>query len=51
MTTASTARVSVTDRVARVADIVAGAVRAEREGVATYREILGPLVQVFEVAC
>lgn len=34
-----------------VADIVAGAVRAEREGVATYRETLGPVVQVFEVSC
>lgn len=34
-----------------VADIVAGAIRAEREGAPVYREILGPLVQVFEVTC
>lgn len=34
-----------------VADIVAGAIRADREGVGVYREILEPLVQVFEVPC
>lgn len=34
-----------------VADIVAGAVRADREGVPVYREILGPVVQVVEVPC
>lgn len=34
-----------------VADIVAGAVRADREGEAVYRRILEPLVQVFEVPC
>ena len=34
-----------------VADIVAGAVRADREGVAAYRETLGALVQTFEVPC
>lgn len=33
------------------ADIVAGAVRADREGVGVYREILGSLVQMFEVSC
>ncbi|WP_226379930.1 DUF3800 domain-containing protein [Pseudonocardia sp. KRD291] len=33
------------------ADIVAGAVRADREGVAEYRETLGALVQTFEVPC
>ncbi len=34
-----------------VADIVAGAIRADREGTAVYRKILEPLVQVFEVPC